>query len=635
MLRLGFKYPLHIAGVLLINAVLLVLTLTLVTLAAFEVDVLRHETISKSEELRVPFNIPLPTFDDPVHLVWLLAALIVLFALIRTLVRFWGATSQAWLVQKVQTKLRQRVYDKLQRLSFRFFDANETGSIINRATGDCNNVATFSEMAMIQITILIMTMVADFIYMYSLNPRLTLVGMAPAPLLLVSAVLFSKIVRPGYVENRKLYDQLILTLSENVQGQYVVKGFSLQMQEIMKFRKRNDAYRDQQRWIFRRVAFYSALTNSLTQWSVIIVLGYGGYLVITAEQAVAAGQPVPNALTVGSLIAFAALLGQFSGQVLAIANMANTLQASLTAAERVREVLEAPLEIESKSDAKPVGEVKGRIEFRNVTFEYRKGEPVLRDVSFTVEPGQCVAILGATGSGKSTMLSLIPRFYDPTEGQILLDGVDVRDLKLDELRRSIGLVFQENFLFSNTIKANIAFGYPTATDEQIRKAAQSAAATEFIDELDKGFDTIIGELGAGLSGGQRQRLAIARAILLEPAILLLDDATAAIDPETEHEIHLAMDQAMAGRTTFVVAHRLSTLRRADFIIVMERGRIVQIGTHDDLMNVVGAYRRAAQVQVVDEESKRIIKAREWSEGSLDSLLLDEDELDSTQEDPSL
>jgi len=241
----------------------------------------------------------------------------------------------------------------------------------------------------------------------------------------------------------------------------------------------------------------------------------------------------------------------------------------------------------------------GAVRFEGVSFEYGKLDPVLRDIELEVKPGECVAILGATGAGKSVFMSLIPRFYDVTAGRILVDGLDVRRLDLDDLRRNIGLVFQESFLFSNTVAANIAFGHPEATRAQVEKAARIAAAHDFILRLPKGYETILGESGNSLSGGQRQRLAIARAVLLEPAILLLDDPTAAIDSETEHEIFEALDRAIAGRTTFIVAHRLSTLRRADFVIVMEHGRIVQRGTHEQLIRIPGPYLSVANLQLID------------------------------------
>jgi ATP-binding cassette subfamily B protein len=232
---------------------------------------------------------------------------------------------------------------------------------------------------------------------------------------------------------------------------------------------------------------------------------------------------------------------------------------------------------------------------------------VLKDISFDVKPGQCVAVLGATGSGKSTLMSLIPRFYDPVKGRVLIDGVDVRDIEVDDLRRHVGIVFQENFLFSNTVAANISFGCPGAAPDRIERAGRIAAAHDFITAMPNGYGTVIGEGGCDLSGGQRQRLAIARAVLMEPSVLLLDDPTAAIDPKTEHEIMDAMENAMRGRTTFVVAHRLSTLRKADMIIVLERGRVVQSGSHEQLMKMGGPYRGVVMLQVMDDESQRVLE----------------------------
>jgi len=336
-----------------------------------------------------------------------------------------------------------------------------------------------------------------------------------------------------------------------------------------------------------------------------ILLGYGGWLVIHGSLPLGAG-----------LVVFAGLLEQFSGQVNNVANIVNSVQQSLIGARRVFEILDAPIEVRSPPDSVRRARLEGAVRFENVSFAYR-GRPagpaaelsameaaqaedrVLRDIDLEVKPGQCVAILGATGSGKSVLMGLIPRFYDVTGGRLLVDGLDVRRMHLDDLRRNIGLVFQESFLFSNTIAANIAFGHPAATLAQIERAARIAAADDFISRLPKGYDTVLGESGNSLSGGQRQRLAIARAVLLEPAILLLDDPTAAIDSETEHEIFEALDRAIAGRTTFIVAHRLSTLRRADRIIVLDAGRIVQQGTHADLMKVPGPYLRVARLQLLD------------------------------------
>jgi ATP-binding cassette subfamily B protein len=290
-----------------------------------------------------------------------------------------------------------------------------------------------------------------------------------------------------------------------------------------------------------------------------------------------------------------------------LANLGTRAQEYLASAARVFEIIDTPLEIQSPPEALRMSRTRGAVKFESVSFGYRPADDaVLTDVTFAAEPGECVAILGPTGAGKSTLLSLIPRFYDPNSGRVLIDGIDARRLDIDDLRRSVGLVFQESFLFSNTVAANIAFGHPDATREQIVRAARIACADEFITALPDGYDTVIGERGVDLSGGQRQRLAIARAVLLEPSILILDDPTAAIDPETEHEILQAMDNAMTSRTTFVVAHRMSTLRRADKVIVLDMGRVVQMGTHEQLMNAHGHYRSTADLQAADERTTQLL-----------------------------
>ena len=507
--------------------------------------------------------------------------------------------------RKVIVKLRNEVYDKLQRLSFRFFDQNDGGTIINRVTTDVQSTAKFLSIVLLALFEVIIGLTLCLVFMLKIHVMLTLAVLATTPLLCLITVRYTRLIK----KKIKLWllekDKLVATLSENVQGVHVVKGFARQAEETEKFRVRNEAVHDQQTRIFWLTSIFNPLITFLTQINTMVVFAFGGYLVVLHEMDATRGIPLG-----GGLLVFATMATQFSTQIQRVAAMGNKGQECLTAAARVFEVLDTPVEIKSPPNAVRLPRANGVVRFEAVTFAYRNRELVLHDIDFEVGAGECVAIVGPTASGKSTLLSLIPRFYDPVFGRVMLDGLDLKLIDLSHLRRNIGLVFQESFLFSNTIAANISFGHPNATAQQIEQAARVACAHEFIAELSDGYGTIIGERGCDLSGGQRQRLAIARAVLLEPAILLLDDPTAAIDTETEHEILLAMDNAMKNRTTFVVAHRLSTLRRADKVIVLDKGRIVQAGTHDELMTAKGHYRKVANLQVADAESKRLLAVGE-------------------------
>jgi ATP-binding cassette subfamily B protein len=454
--------------------------------------------------------------------------------------------------------------------------------------GDVQAVRMFLDQVLIQSFIMVISLTVYIAYMASLHVGLTVACLATTPVLWVAAVRFSRIIQPEYARNRDLADIMVRNLAESIQGMPVTKGFGREDEDRAKFLRSNDAVLDQQQSIFWRVSLFSPAVGFLTRINMIVLLGYGGWLVAHNRLPLGAG-----------LVVFAGLLEQFSGQVNNVVNVVNGVQQSLIGARRVFEILDAPVEIQSSPGALRMGRSHGAVRFDRVSFEYNAREPVLREIDLDVAPGQCVAIVGATGAGKSALMSLIPRFYDPTAGRVLIDGLDVRDIDLDDLRRNIGIVFQESFLFSQTVAANIAFGQPKATEAQIQKAAKIAAAHEFVLQLPLGYNTVLGESGVTLSGGQRQRLALARAILLEPAILLLDDPTAAIDSQTEQEIFTALDRAIAGRTTFIVAHRLSTLRRADFIVVMDDGRIVQRGTHAELMRTPGPYLHAASLQLAD------------------------------------
>ena len=596
---LAWRYRLHCLQVLGIQLVLLTLGIGGLSFTGLGIDFIRHK-VEGAPLGANPLHFTLPDDWPPLQVLGLLAGLILLFALIRAVLNYTYAVSVNRLVQqKLVVDLRGEVYDKLQRLSFRFFDANSTGSIITRVTGDVQSVRMFVDQVLIQSVIMGISLTAYVIYMASLSPSLTVACLATTPVLWFMSAAFSRRIQPAYAQNRTLVEKMVQLLAESLMGAAVTKGFGREAEARARFEAANQACFDQQRSIFWRVSLFSPAVGFLTRINMMVLLGYGGWLVAHDRLPLGTG-----------LVVFAGLLEQFSGQVNNVANIVNSVQQSLIGARRVFEILDAPIEVKNAPEALRRPKLEGAVRFENVSFAYAGAEAVVRDIELDVRPGQCVAILGATGAGKSVLMSLVPRFFDPTAGRVLLDGHDVRSLDLDDVRRNIGLVFQESFLFSHTVAANIAFGHPDATRGQIEKAAKIAAAHEFITALPLGYDTLLGEGAQSLSGGQRQRLAIARAVLLEPAIMLLDDPTAAIDSETEHEIFEALDRAIAGRTTFIVAHRLSTLRRADFIIVLEDGRIVQRGTHDELMKVPGPYLRVANLQLVDSRELAQLKLAE-------------------------
>ncbi|HEY1107360.1 MAG TPA: ABC transporter ATP-binding protein [Opitutaceae bacterium] len=595
----AWRYRLHCLKVLSIQLVLLSLGIFGLGLTGVGIDYIKHK-IDGTPLGANKLHLTLPETWPYWQVLGMLAGLILLFALARAALNYTYAVSVNKLVQqRLVVDLRAEVYDKLQRLSFRFFDANTTSSIITRVTSDVQGVRMFVDQVLIQSVIMVISLTVYLIYMVSLNATLTLCCLATTPLLWLLSAWHTRRTQPEYAQNRTLVEKMVQTFVESIQGIAVTKGSGREAEDRARFEAANNAVLKQQGIIFWRVSLFSPAIGFITRINMMVLIGYGGWLVIQGELPLGTG-----------LVVFAGLLEQFSGQVNNVATIVNSVQQSLIGARRVFEILDAPVEVKNAPDALRRPKLIGDVKFENVSFTYSGAEAVVRNVDLEVKAGQCVAILGATGAGKSVLMSLVPRFFDPTAGRLLIDGVDARQIHLDDLRRNIGVVFQESFLFSNTVAANIAFGHPEATPAQIEKAARIAAAHDFISKLPKGYDTVLGESGNTLSGGQRQRLAIARAVLLEPAILLLDDPTAAIDSETEHEIFEALDRAIAGRTTFIVAHRLSTLRRADFIIVLENGRIVQRGTHEQLMREKGPYLHVASLQLVDDRELQELKLKE-------------------------
>ncbi len=597
LLALSWQYRAQCVLVFVLQVVLLVLGVAGLGLTGVAIDVVRRGLDSAAIAPRWPLGLHPPGDWSQLQSLFAIGGLVLVMAATRALLSYGYAVAIGRVVHlRLVPELRTRVFDKVQRLSFRFYDEHASGSIINRVTGDVQSVRAFVDGVLLQGGIMLLSLAVYLAYMLRTHVWLTLACLAFTPLLWVVARIFARWARPAYRRNRELVDEMVLAMSEGIHGMQVTKVFGREEQEFERFRAKNQAVVDQQQNIFRGVSRFSPTVGFITSLNVSVLLLYGGTLVAR------------DTLSLGDLIVFAGLLQQFSGQVTSMAGVVNTLQQSLAAARRVFEVLDAPLDIQSPPDPKPLRDARGRVCFEAVEFAYQPGHPVLEELSFEVQPGQCVAIVGSTGAGKSTLLSLIPRFYDPARGCVLVDGIDVRELDLDALRRRIGVVFQESLLFRSTIAENIAFGHPDADPEAIERAARIAGAHEFIDRLPDGYATELREGAVNLSGGQRQRIAIARALLLEPTILLLDDPTTAVDPETEHEVLQAMESAMQGRTTLVVASRLSTLRRAHLILVVQRGRIVERGTHDELMDARGVYFRAASLQAADAESLRLLRS---------------------------
>jgi ATP-binding cassette, subfamily B, bacterial len=574
---------------LVLSVMLLLLGLAGLQLLGVVIDVIRHALDATQRAPLYPFGWSPPAAWSPVQTVTVMALAIVVQAVLRAVLTYHYNMTTARLTQgKIVPDLRDRVYDKLQRLNFRFFDVHGSSSIFNRVTGDVQNTRLFVDGVVLQGVNMLLTLAVYFVFMWRIQASLTLACLSVTGAIWWVTHYYSARLRPAYLRNRELFDSLVLTFTESIRGMQTIRGFAAEPHQVRRFEEANRHVSDQQRHIFWNLSLFTPLTQVLSQLSLVILFAYGGWLYVQGQ--------IPLG---GGLVVFAGLLQQFNGQVANITTIANSVQQSFTAARRVFEVLDTPSEVQNRPNAILPGRLSGRLAFESVTFSYLPEASVLENVSFEAAPGQVIGIFGMTGAGKSSLLSLIPRSYDPQRGRILADGRDVRDLDLDAYRRQIGIVYEESFLFSNTVAANIAFGSPHATQEQIERAARTASAHEFIQALPHGYETVLGESGVDLSGGQRQRLALARALLLEPPILILDDPTASVDPKTEHEIVSALRQAMTGRTTFVVANRLGLLRRADVILVLEKGRLAYVGTHDELVHLPGPYRETALLQLMD------------------------------------
>ena len=487
--------------------------------------------------------------------------------------------------QKFVLDVRLDAYRHLMGLSLDFFEARRTGDIMSRISNDVNAV---EDMVVHGTDTLIsdsVTVLGTIIFMaVKLDPYLTLLGLIPLPVFLLAIIIFARIIRPLYETIREELGDINARTQEALSAVQVVKAFRREDYEFNRFeRESTDYYRASIKGIWLWSTFFPFI-GFLTSVGMILVIWIG------------AGRAAGGLTTGGTIVAFVAYLQRFYHPVGSLVRVHNTFNRALASLARIFQLLDEQPKVEEQEDAEGLVEIEGHVELDHVGFRYATGEMVLRDVSVTAEPGETVAIVGRSGAGKTSIVNLIPRFYDPIEGRVIVDGVDVREVTLDSLRSRIAFVLQETFLFNDTVRENIRYGRLGATDEEIEEAARAAYADEFIQELEGKYDTIIGERGVKLSGGQKQRLAIARALLADPRILILDEATSLVDTEAEQEIQRALEDLKRDRTTFVIAHRLSTVRNADKIIVLDDGRIVEEDRHERLMERSGLYAEMYQRQ---------------------------------------
>lgn len=478
--------------------------------------------------------------------------------------------------QSVAYDLRKAIQQKLLALSFAYHDKTEAGQLLSRSLQDVERIRFLTGRALLRIVDAVALMLITGIILLTMNLPLALLALATMPFLAQRGLYFGQRFRPL---SRAIQDQLaVLTtrLEQNLRGARIVKAFAQEDAEVERFQAENRKWFSLAEQTARLRTTNLPLLDLIANVGTVIIIWYGGYLVIN------------NQLTLGELVAFTTYLAQLVQPVRRLGVFIAGVAMSLASGERVYAILDAPSEVEEKPDAIELPAVEGHVRFEDVSFTYLGRHKVLHNINFEAKPGQIIALLGATGSGKSTIVNLVPRFYD-AEGRVTVDGYDVKDVTISSLRDQIGIVLQETTLFSGTIRENIGFGKPGATEEEIVEAAKAAQAHDFIVGMPHGYDTEVGERGVTLSGGQKQRVAIARALLTDPRILILDDATSSVDTETEHLIQKALENLMRGRTTFVIAQRLSTVRQADLILVLEKGRIIDRGQHADLLRTSELY----------------------------------------------
>ncbi|WP_026573518.1 ABC transporter ATP-binding protein [Bacillus sp. UNC438CL73TsuS30] len=526
----------------------------------------------------------------------MLGAMIVIFVILRPPIEYYRQYFAQWTSSKILYDIRDQLYTHIQKLSFRYYANTRAGEIISRVINDVEQTKTFVISGLMNLWLDIATIIIAIIIMFSMNVKLTIVSILLFPLYAISVRYFFGNLRKFTRIRSQALAEVQSYLHERVQGMPVIKSFAIEDYEQTQFDKQNKNFLEKalQHTSWNAKAF--SAVNTITDIAPLIVIGYSAYLVIHHD------------LSLGTMVAFFAYIDKLYNPLRRLVNSSTTITQSFASMDRVFEFMDEKYDIVDAPNAIDCTTVNGDLSFVKVNFSYGEAEErVLKNISLDVKKGETIALVGMSGGGKSTFVSLIPRFYDVTEGRIILDGVDIRHFKVQSLRDKIGVVFQDNILFSESVKENILLGKPDASEEEVIQAAKAANAHEFILNLTEGYNTRVGERGVKLSGGQKQRIAIARVFLKNPPILILDEATSALDLESEHLIQESLEELAKDRTTFIVAHRLSTITHANRIVLIEHGEIVEIGSHEELMAKQGNYYKLFQVQQLDQKEKNEAK----------------------------
>jgi len=505
-----------------------------------------------------------------------LAMILIVTTVIKSVFRYIYLNMFEYVSQSVTFNAREAIFKRVQELDFEFFDNTKTGDIMARMTGDMEAVRHFTSYVIYSIFLHAITFISVVAILFSINATFTLTLLAITPVTGILAVKLAGKVKPAFTAIRNQFSKLNSTVQESISGNRVIKAFAKEEYEIYKFSRENAGFMDRNIEAAKIWEKYLPVLDSAAGFLSVVIIFVGGIMVIRGN------------ITLGQLVTFNSFIWALNNPMRQVGWLINDTQRFAASAEKIMALLNREPRIKSSEESINGVKVEGRVEFSNVCFSYGENE-VLEDVCFKAYPGQTIAVIGPTGSGKSTLVSLISRFYDCTGGKILIDGRDIRDYDVRELRESIAVAMQDVFLFSDTIEGNIAYGTPEVSVEKVQWAAEMAGASDFIEGFSDGYDTIIGERGVGLSGGQRQRIALARALIRDPSILILDDTTSSVDIETEHTIHKSLGEFYKSKTAFVIAHRISSVKNADLILVLDSGKIVERGTHDELLARKGYY----------------------------------------------